>query len=142
MISNMLRFHPSLFDGLEEILSPEFSAFSPVKNRARSYPLVNMGMTDNSVEIYLFVPGAEASSLDVSLEKNLLTVAGESAEREVKEGETVNRRERFQGRFKRVITLPDDVDPEKVDARYRDGVLQISVAKREETQPRQIEVKV
>lgn len=142
MISNMLRFHPSLFEGLEEILSPEFSAFSPVRNRKRSYPLVNMGVTEKSVEVYLFVPGLDATSLDVSLEKNLLSVAGEHVAKEVDENETINRRERFNGRFKRVITLPENVDPDKVDAAYRDGVLHISIAKRKEAQPRQIEIKV
>lgn len=142
MISNMMRFSPSFFEGLEEILSPEFTAYPTARNRSRSYPLVNMGVTDKSVEVYLFVSGMDANTLDVSIEKNLLSVAGESTAREIAENETVNRRERFNGRFKRVITLPDDVNPDQVEASYRDGILHISVAKREETQPRQIEVKV
>jgi HSP20 family protein len=50
------------------------------------------------------------------------------------------RRERFDGDFRRVVSLPDDVDPDRVDAKYRDGVLQITVQRREIARPRQITV--
>ena len=59
---------------------------------------------------------------------------------EVDETADYYRRERFDGDFRRVITLPDDVDPERVDAKYRDGVLQITIQRREAAQPRQITV--
>ena len=74
-----------------------------------------------------------------SLQQNLLTVSG-ARTAEVPEGAQAYRRERFGGEFQRVITLPDDVDPDKVDAVYRDGVLHITVQRREEVQPRKIEV--
>ncbi len=48
--------------------------------------------------------------------------------------------ERFEGRFSRVLSLPDDIDPGAVDASYRDGVLRVSVQRRESAQPRRIEV--
>jgi HSP20 family protein len=48
--------------------------------------------------------------------------------------------ERFDGRFRRVVTLPDDVDPNAVDAKYRDGVLRISIARKQSAQPRRITV--
>ncbi len=140
MISNMLRFSPSLFAELEGILSSELPGYS--RNPAVNYPQVNMGVTDKSVEIYLFVPGMEASSLDVSLEKNLLSISAERAPEETDNKDALSRYERFSGKFKRVITLPDDVDPEQTDATYRDGILHISVAKKEETLPRKIEVSV
>ena len=140
MISNMLRFSPSLFDGLDEIFNTGFPA-DRFARRANAYPQVNMGVTDKSVEIYLFVPGMNASELDVSLEKNLLSVAGERVADEGGE-DSLNRRERFSGAFKRTIALPEDVDPDQTEAVYRDGVLHISVAKKEEAQPRQIKVSV
>ena len=62
-------------------------------------------------------------------------------ETELPEGAQAYRRERFNGSFKRVITLPEDVDPDKVNAAYRDGVLHITVERKEELQPRKIEVK-
>jgi len=50
------------------------------------------------------------------------------------------RRERFDGAFRRVLALPEDADPERVEAHYQDGVLQITVQRREAARPRQIEV--
>ena len=139
MISNMLRFSPSFFDGLDEILASEVAQRG---QRVRAYPQVNMGVTDKSVEIYLFAPGMDAEALDVSLEKNLLSVSGERKADVQDDKETLNRRERFVGKFKRTIALPEDVDPEKTEAIYRNGVLHISVTKKEEVQPRQIKVNV
>ena len=139
MISNMLRFSPSFFDGLDEVLASEVAQRG---QRVRAYPQVNMGVTDKSVEIYLFAPGMDAEALDVSLEKNLLSVSGERNADVQDDKETLNRRERFVGKFKRTIALPEDVDPEKTEAIYRNGVLHISVTKKEEVQPRQIKVNV
>jgi HSP20 family protein len=51
------------------------------------------------------------------------------------------RRERFDGEFRRVITLPEDVDPDRDDATYRDGVRQMTIQRRESARPRQIQVK-
>ena len=137
MISDMLRFTPSLFEGFDELFAPELM----MRSRVRAYPQVNMGVTDKSVEIYLFTPGLEASELDVNMEKNLLSVSGERKADELDE-DAINRRERFVGKFKRTIALPEDVDPDKTEAVYRDGVLHISVAKKAEVQPRKIEVSV
>ena len=144
MISNMLRFGPSFFEGFDELLAPEFSAYAPIRRRERAltYPQVNMGVTDKSVEVYLFVPGMDASELDVSLEKNLLSVTAKRVTEESDDSDAMQRQERFSGQFKRVITLPEDVDPSKTEAVYKDGVLHISVAKREESQPRKIQVNV
>ncbi len=141
MISNMLRFTPSFFEGLDEVFALD-PAFSTVRQRDFSYPQVNMGVTDKSVEIYLFVPGMDADSLDVSIEKNLLSVTAERVNEKPEGKDTISRRERFVGRFKRVITLPEDVDPDNTEATYKDGVLHISVAKREDTLPRKINVNV
>lgn len=142
MISNMLRFSPSFFEGFDEVFANEFTTYTPSRNRVRAYPQVNMGVTDESVEIYLFIPGMDASKLEVSLEKNLLNISGERQTDVLDDKEAINRQERFVGRFKRTIALPEDVDPEQTEAIYRDGVLHISVAKKEAIQPRQIKVKV
>lgn len=138
MISNMLRFSPYFFEGLNEILAQDFAP----RSRTKTYPEVNMGVTDKSVEVYLFAPGMDASALDVSIEKNLLSVSGQRKADESDDKETFNRRERFAGQFKRTIALPEDVNPEQTEAVYRDGVLHISVAKKEEIEPRQIKITV
>jgi HSP20 family protein len=105
-----------------------------------SYPAINVGASPEQVDVYVFAAGADPKSLNISLQQNLLTIAGER-KTEAPENVQFYRRERFNGSFRRVLTLPEDVDPDQVNATYRDGVLQITVQRREEVRPRQIEDK-
>jgi HSP20 family protein len=95
------------------------------------------------MEIYAFVPGIDPKALDISIQNNLLTLTGERQAETPQASDTVNiyLRERFYGRFRRVLSLTEDVDPQRVEARYRDGVLRITAPKQEAAKPRQIEVK-
>lgn len=104
-----------------------------------SFPPLNVGATPEEVDVYLFAAGLDPKSLDLAIQQNLLTVSG-TRKVEVNEKAEYYRRERFDGDFRRVITLPDDVDPERVEARYRDGVLQIRIRRHESARPRQITV--
>jgi HSP20 family protein len=98
------------------------------------------GTTPDQVDVYVFAAGLDTKLLDISLQQNLLTISGE---RKAPAMEDVNyyRKERYDGSFRRLVTLPDDVDPEQVEAQYRDGILQIHLKRREASRPRQIEVK-
>ena len=107
--------------------------------RRGTFPPVNVGATPDRVDVYLFAAGLDPKSLDISIQQNLLAVSGDRKV-PVDEADDYYRQERFDGEFRRVITLPDDVDPERVDAKYRDGVLQITVQRREGARPRQITV--
>jgi HSP20 family protein len=107
---------------------------------AGTFPAMNIGVAPSRVDVYLFAPGIDPKAVDITLQQNLLTVAGE---RRVMppEGVDLYRTERFSGTFRRVVALPEDVDPNRVEATYRDGVLQLTLGRREEVQPRRIEVK-
>jgi len=107
--------------------------------RRGTFPPVNVGATPERVDVYLFAAGLDPKSLDISIQQNLLAVSGDRKV-PVDEADDYYRQERFDGEFRRVITLPDDVDPDRVDAKYRDGVLQITVQRREAARPRQITV--
>lgn len=102
-----------------------------------AFPPINVASTPDEFEIYLFAGGLDPKKLEISVQQNLLTVTGER-QVPVNEAATYYRRERFEGEFRRVVTLPDDADPDRVDARYRDGVLQISVKRKESAKPRMI----
>jgi HSP20 family protein len=104
-----------------------------------SFPAVNVGQTPERVDVYLFAPGIDPKSLEISIQQNLLTVSGK---RELTAGGEADfyRQERFSGEFRRVISLPEDVDPERVTAKYTDGIVQIGVQRRESARPRQIEI--
>jgi HSP20 family protein len=112
-----------------------------------SYPALNVGSTDQSVEVYAFVPGVEPSSIDVNLDRGVLTIDGQrkptlpdGSAAANDERTTLHLNERFAGAFRRVVSLPDDIDPGTVKADCRDGVLHVSIARREAAKPRRIAV--
>jgi len=107
-----------------------------------TWPAVNVGRTSTSVEIYAFAPGLDASKIDVTIDRGVLRIAGERspAAGNGDAPRNVYTRERGQGAFSRAIALPDDVDPARVHATYRDGVLHLSIARHEAAQPKRITV--
>ena len=118
--------------------------FSPsIRGFARGgYPAINVAGTEDSAEIYAFAPGLEPKSINVQLERGVLSISGERiGELPSPQGSaSVHVRERFAGRFHRVITLADDLDPDQVRATYRDGVLHISIGRRQASRPRRVNV--
>lgn len=127
-------------DRLQREMQQAFDLSPSIRGLTRGFPAMNVGGTPKSVEIYAFVPGVDPDALDVQIEKGVLTISGERKVAEVPEKATVHIDERFAGRFRRVVTLPDDVDANNVSAQYRDGVLHISVARKEAAQPRRIAI--
>lgn len=139
-------FPRELFAELSQLHRQMEQLFDPVVNirgsGQRGFPAMNIGTTPESMELYAFVPGLEPDSIDVTVEQGMLTIAGERPGHQDGDGGQagVHLDERFVGRFKRVISLPDDVDPETATARCRDGVLHISIKRRESAQPKRISV--
>ncbi len=138
------------FDRLKQEIERVYEFGSPVGNIRGvvkgAFPPVNVGETTDSVMVYFFVPGIEPSKIDLTLERNQLTIAGErDTLPDAGEGATPNgyyRRERFCGKFRRVISLPESVDPGKVEARYTNGILVLTIGKKEDEKSRKIEVSV
>lgn len=106
------------------------------------FPVLNVGTTPGSVEVQALAPGLDPSKLEITVDRGLLVIAGERKSELPPAGEraSVYAQERFSGKFRRVVSLPEDADPARVEANYRDGVLRITVAKRESSLPRRIEV--
>jgi HSP20 family protein len=149
MYVSLLNQPGSLFGQLE-LLRREFDeafGISGLPSSIRSvspgtFPAVNVGRTPTSVEVYAFVPGLDASKVDVTLDRGVLRITGERAS-DIPDKDApvqIYARERTAGSFTRSVSLPDDVDPTQVNASYRDGVLQISIALRESAQPQRITV--
>jgi len=106
------------------------------------FPALNLGSTPRSVELVVFAPGLDPAKIDVQIDRGTLTIAGErNTDRPADEAKrNVHIDERFAGRFRRVVSLPEDADPQQVRADYRDGVLHISIARQEAAQPRRVDV--
>ncbi len=130
---------------LQQHLDALFQGTDPTNIRALSrggFPAINVGTSPDSVEIIAFAPGVDSKALQITVDRGLLIIAGErKAEPTLgKDGESVHAQERFSGSFRRIVTLPEDADPARVDASLRDGVLHVTVAKRESSKPRQINI--
>lgn len=143
----MFRSSADLFAELNRMQSLLDQVFPTAGSSIRSvpgagFPVLNVGTTPASVEVQALAPGLDPAKLDISVDRGLLTIAGERKSELPPAGERTNvyANERFAGRFRRVVSLPDDADPAKVQASYREGVLRISIAKRESSLPRRIEV--
>lgn len=107
-----------------------------------TWPAFNIGRTSTSLEVYAFAPGLDPSKIEITLDRGVLRVSGERAASIPVDDPKVQvyTRERGTGSFNRTIALPDDIDAGNVTASYRDGILQISVARRESDQPKRITV--
>jgi HSP20 family protein len=130
-----------LQDVLDQVFRPaERSSIRGLSGAA--FPVINVGTTPESIEVMALAPGLDPSALQLTVDRGLLVISGErkAAVPEPGDATSVYAQERFSGSFRRVISLPDDADPAKVDATYRDGILRVSVAKRESSKPRRIEV--
>ena len=137
----------SLFDQLQRLQRDIDDAFGvwagPANIRAvaqGAWPAINVGTTEKQVDVYLFAAGLDPQKLDISIQNNTLSISGER-KIEMPEADNYYLQERFSGEFKRVLSLPTDVDPNKVDASYKNGVLHITVQRSEASKPKQIQVK-
>ncbi|MEJ2611866.1 MAG: Hsp20/alpha crystallin family protein [Candidatus Thiodiazotropha sp.] len=148
MFGNLGGFENNLFDEFRHVeqelewLLGNPSATGNIRSVAKgAYPPINIATNSEQVDVYLFAAGIDPASLDISIQRNILTVKGErKPDEKDRAAGNFYRKERFEGAFHRVVTLPDDVDPEKVEARYTNGVLRIIVMRHEAAKPRQIEI--
>ena len=128
---------------LQRQMQQSFELSPSIRGLARgAYPALNVAATPQSAEVYAFAPGLDPKSIEVQIERGVLSISGERADSLPRDEErsSVHVNERFAGRFHRVITLTDDLDPGEVRAAYRDGVLHVSIARQKAAQPRRIEV--
>ena len=129
-------------DRLQRQMQQVFEFSPSIRGFARGgFPALNIGSTAGSAEIYAFAPGLDPATIEVTLERGVLSIAGERNGAPAWDAKaSVHIRERFAGRFHRVVTLSDDLDPNSVSASYRDGVLHVSIRRSEQAQPRRIAI--
>ncbi len=130
-----------IFRMMDEMLNSV--GFSDIRSApAGTFPAVNVGETEDSINVYAFAPGLGSDDVELSVEDTTLFIRGTRKLREEDSAErTWYRRERFHGDFVRAVRLPEYVDPDQVEARLGNGVLCVRLRKREEMRPRRIEIK-
>ncbi len=105
-------------------------------------PAIDLVEGDDEILVLADLPGLRKEDLELSVQGNLLTIKGEKKREEPTKSRKVVRTETWVGSFSRTVNLPDSVNPEKVEAQLRDGILRIRVAKREEFKHRTVQISV
>ena len=128
---NMLPTFPSWID---EVINKNLGTeFMSNFNTGITLPAVNVLDTANDFLVEMAVPGLKKSDFDISIDNHILSISAEvKAEYEDVENENYTRREFGYSTFKRTFTLPDSVETDKISAKYNDGILKVTLPKREE----------
>lgn len=128
---------------IDELFDPAATRFFSDGLFDRGFsPAMDVVENDDGFLVSVDLPGVDRKDLEISVADNVLTVKGEKKDMlEDKDGK-VFRKESWEGSFHRTLSLPHGVDANKIDAKMHDGVLEISLPKREEAKPRQITVNV
>ena len=119
-----------------------FSLAPWTEERLEWLPLVDVSETEDVVRVTAELPGVQATEVDISLTDDLLTIRGEKKSEKEEKKRDYHRVERSYGVFTRTVRLPAVVDADKVEATFKDGVLTITMPKREEAKTRKVKVEV
>lgn len=147
-MNGTLNLYGDLFADLNRLQENFEQAFRPTGGGSiralprHTFPVINVGSTSDAIEVLALAPGVEPSAFQITIDKGLLVIAGERKDESPAGGENtaVYAQERFKGSFRRVISMPDDADSTNIKATCRDGLLRITVPRREASRPRQISV--
>ena len=130
-------------DRLRQEVDRLFSNFGTTREPflSRTYPAVNVSEDGDNLYVRAELPGVKSEDLDVTVVEGQLVIRGERKIPPEQESANYHRREREGGTFRRVLALPERVDPAKVSASMKNGILTVTLAKAEEAKPRKVSVK-
>jgi HSP20 family protein len=134
------RFSRLFEDAFNDMLRPYGGEAEGVSNRSWTPP-VDIRETAESLQLAVDLPGLRKEDVTITLENNVLTIAGERKLDSEQRNDTYHRLERSYGAFSRSFTLAPTVQSGRVDAAFEDGVLTITLPKVEESKPRRIAIK-
>ncbi|URD71002.1 Hsp20/alpha crystallin family protein [Leptospira borgpetersenii] len=122
---------------LEDLQNQFSSLWNPfLLHGGSAYPALNIHKGIDAVTITALIPGIEPENLEITMNGNHLHLNGEIP----KSTQGVNRAERFHGKFHRTLELPTEVDSEKANAEFKNGVLVLTLPVRESVKPRKIQI--
>lgn len=114
---------------------------STYPGRTAAFPRLCIWRTEDGAAIAAEMPGVDPAEVDITVKDNVLSLAGERTQTDFGADARWLRRERSYGRFTRAVSLPFRIDPERIDARYENGILFITAALSDADKPRKIEIK-
>lgn len=131
----------SLRDDMDRLFESFFGKF-PADREGFWSPAIDIEENNGNIIVKAELPGMKKDDVKVTVRDNMLTVSGERKHEKETKDKTFHRIERSYGKFSRTITLPSEVEADKVKASYKDGVLNITLPKPETAKPKQIDVEV
>jgi len=114
--------------------------FRDIHGRGTDYPALNYWSTENEAQLEVEMPGVSAEDFELSVQDDVVTIAGERKDPFADENATAHRQERAFGTFSRTLQLPFEVEADQVSARYEHGVLRVTLPRRESTKSKRIEI--
>ncbi|HJU87716.1 MAG TPA: Hsp20/alpha crystallin family protein [Gemmatimonadota bacterium] len=144
-MNNVTRYRPlgSVFAtprDLSRMIDDVFGGWETGENLRQWLPATDVSETPEAVTLRLEVPGLTRDQIRIAVENNVLTVRGEKTQETSSENESFRRTERSFGSFERSFSLPAYVDSDNVQASLQDGVLSVTLPRREETKAREIQI--
>lgn len=131
---NLIRKQPPFFPSLiDDFINTDWNLKVPTFSG--TVPAVNIKELDSQFEIELAVPGMNKDDFEIEVEDGVLSISSTQEEEQVNEKGKFTRREFSYSSFRRSFTLPDSVDPTKIDATYKEGMLLVLLPKHKEAQP-------
>lgn len=143
MLVSHLKTRPaSSIINFDELFDELFAHRPNVSNR-NFMPAVNITESDTSFHLDMAIPGFTKEEVNIKIEKNLLTISGEKKEESADESKKIKRKEFHYRSFSRSFTLSDNIQSDKVEAKYENGVLNVTIPKKEiEKEKSALEIKI
>lgn len=113
----------------------------PAATQGGVWPAMDIAEKENEIELKAELPGCKPDDIDISVNGNILTISGEKKEEKEDKDKGYYYAERSYGQFRRDVNLPSEVDPDKIEATYKDGILNVTLPKAEGAQTKKIKVK-
>ncbi|HXX95346.1 MAG TPA: Hsp20/alpha crystallin family protein [Planctomycetota bacterium] len=131
--------------GIDRLFEDFFQERFPMafwENGKNHLPALDVRETDEALIVEAELPGLKASEFEVKVEGGVLYIGAERKQEKDEKTKNVHRTERYYGRMERRLALPSNLEAEKVDATYKDGILTVTIPKKPESKPKSINVKV
>jgi len=145
-MSNLIRWEPAremmtLRDAMDRLFDDAFTRPLRLYDGSMSMLAVDMYQTDNEIMVKVAIPGVKADEVQINVTGEVLTIKGESRDKEEVKEKAYHIREQRWGMFKRIIPLPVEVVADKAKADFENGILTVTLPKAEEVRPKTIAIK-
>jgi HSP20 family protein len=130
-----------LHSDMDDLFNAFFGGLDMPRYEQKVWPALDIAENEDSIVVHAELPGCKTEDINISVHGNTLTISGEKKESVEKEEKGYYHVERSYGSFRRDLNLPSDIDADKIDAVFKDGILTLTLPKAEKAKPIKVKVK-